>query len=46
MNCSTHRVRQWDFYIVILLKAQRHYQEWDSKNEKVRKSLENDWCIH
>jgi len=33
MNCSIYRVKQWDFYITILLRTQRHYQEQDSKNE-------------
>jgi len=33
MNCNTHRVKQWDFYITILLRTQRHYQRQDSKNE-------------
>jgi len=46
MNCSTHKVKQWSSHIAILLRAQEHYQKWDSKNEKIRESLKNDQHIH
>jgi hypothetical protein len=46
MNCTLTEVKQWNFYITILLRTQEHYQRWDSKNELIRESSENDWCLH
>jgi len=46
MNCNTYKVKWWDSYIAILLRTQEHYQRWDSKNEEIRESSENNWCIH
>jgi len=45
-DCDTHRVKQQSSHIAILLRTQRHYQRWDSKNEQIRESSENDQYIH